>query len=416
MSVPVGRARWGMVACVLLVATVSYLDRNNLSIAASRIQSEFGISNVRLGVVFSAFILGYALSQPFVGRLADRIGAARSIAAALIWWSVFTSLVPAVPAGWAAASTALIIVRFMLGVGEAIIFPASNRLVASWIPSHERGLANGLIFAGVGIGGGIAPPLITFIMLNHSWRWAFWVCAAIGLLVWVVWVSVVRDAPEEKAGVMVQQGHTPATLVPPIPWRLAALDPQVLLLTASYFCYGYVAYIFFTWFFKYLSDVRSLDLKSSAFYATLPFVAMAAASSIGGLVSDRLLNRIGKRRARCGLAGVSLLVAAALVWTATLVDEARLAAVVLAGGAGALYFAQSIYWSLSADMGGRSAGLVSGIMNMGSQLGGVVVAAVTPIIAQSLGWSASFAVAAGVAFVGAVAWAFIDPFHRLQGS
>jgi ACS family glucarate transporter-like MFS transporter len=411
--VPISHTRWSVIACVLMVATVSYLDRNNLSIAASRIQAEFGISNVRLGVVFSGFILGYALSQPFVGYLADRIGAARSISVALIWWSLFTSLVTAVPVGMAAASTALIIVRFLLGAGEAIIFPASNRLVANWIPPHERGLANGLIFAGVGIGGGLAPPLITFIMLNHSWRWAFWVCAGIGLLAWLVWVSVVRDSPDKIEGMKSADLFARTESEMPVPWRVAALDRQVLLLAVSYFCYGYVAYIFFTWFFKYLSDVRSLDLKSSALYATLPFMAMASASSIGGLVSDRLIPRIGKRLARCGLAGVSLLTAGVFVWTATLVDEARVAAVVLASGAGALYFAQSMYWSLSADIGGRSAGLVSGIMNMGSQLGGVAVASVTPIIAQSLGWAASFGAAALVAFVGAAVWVFVDPFHQL---
>jgi ACS family glucarate transporter-like MFS transporter len=420
---PIGYVRWTVIACVLLVATVSYLDRNNLSVAASRIQIEFGLSNVQLGVVFSSFILGYALSQPFVGRLADRLGAARTIAAALIWWSVFTALVTVIPGAMRQAIWALITVRFLLGIGEAIIFPASNRLVASWIPSQERGLANGLIFAGVGIGGGIAPPLITFIMLNHNWRWAFWLCAAIGLITCVVWVAFVRETPSVQGGVTLRElQHIQAGIAEvrsagadrPLPWRTVVLDRQVLILASSYFCYGYVAYIFFTWFFKYLSDVRSLDLKSSAFYATLPFVAMAAASSIGGVVADRLIPKIGKRLARCGIAGLSLAAAALFIWMATRVAEARPAALVLASGAGALYFAQSTYWSLSADIGGSSAGLVSGVMNMGSQLGGVVVSSVTPIIAQSLGWTASFSTAAMVALLGAVLWAFVDPFHRLR--
>jgi ACS family glucarate transporter-like MFS transporter len=87
--------------------------------------------------------------------------------------------------------------------------------------------------------------------------------------------------------------------------------------------------------------------------------------------------------------------------------------VVLAGGAGALYFSQSAYWAISADIGGSSAGLVSGIMNMGCSLGGVLTAALTPVIANGFGWTASFAVAAIVCFVGAVAWLFIDPFHVL---
>jgi ACS family glucarate transporter-like MFS transporter len=191
------------------------------------------------------------------------------------------------------------------------------------------------------------------------------------------------------------------------------MNRHVAVLTLSYFCYGYVAYIFFTWFFKYLSEVRGLNLKSSALYATLPFVAMALASSLGGWVSDKLVTRVGKRAGRCGVAGVSLLAASFFVWSATQVADARLAALVLAGGAGALYFAQSAFWALSADIGGPSAGLVSGIMNMGCQIGGVCTAALTPVIADSFGWTASFLVAAAVCLVGAVAWLFVNPFYVL---
>jgi MFS transporter, ACS family, glucarate transporter len=171
--------------------------------------------------------------------------------------------------------------------------------------------------------------------------------------------------------------------------------------------------MFFTWLFKYLSDVRGLNLRASALYTTLPFLAMAVASTLGGLVSDRLLSVIGKRAARCGVASASLFVASLFVWGATHVTDIRLAAVVLAGGAGALYFSQSAFWAISADIGGVSAGIVSGIMNMGCSLGGVLTAALTPIIANAFGWSASFGVAAAVCFVGAVAWLFIDPFHVL---
>jgi ACS family glucarate transporter-like MFS transporter len=413
---PVGHFRWVVVGCTFVIAAVSYLDRNNISIAASFLQRDFRLSDAQLGIVFSAFILGYALSQPFAGRIADRYGASRSIAAAIIWWSVFTALLPLVPPSIPGALSVLLAVRFLLGVGEAMIFPASNRLVASWIPSSERGLANGLIFTGVGVGGGVAPPLITAIMLHHSWRWAFWVCALIGLLTGLVWVRLVRNTPAEQKNISAAEKAYIEAGTPqppggsrPARWPEVVMSGDVALLAISYFCYGYVAYIFFTWFFKYLSDVRGLNLRSSALYATLPFIAMALASTLGGLVSDRLLPLIGKRAARCGVAGISLLAASAFVWIATQVADPRLAAWVLAGGAGALYFSQSAFWAISADIGGPSAGLVSGIMNMVGQLGGVSTAALTPVIAHAFGWTASFAVAAIICLVGAAAWLFVDP-------
>jgi MFS transporter, ACS family, glucarate transporter len=410
-----------VIGCTFVVAAVSYLDRNNISIAAASLQREFDLSNVQLGTVFSAFIMGYALCQPLAGRAADRFGPARLIGIAILWWSVFTALLPVVPPGFSGSMGLLLATRFLLGVGEAVIFPASNRLVANWIPIRERGLANGLIFAGVGVGGASAPPLITFIMLSHSWRGAFWVCALVGVATGAVWLVLVRNSPAEhpavsRAELAYIEAGLPALAgggARPATWSEVLEDRHVAMLTTSYFCYGYVAYIFFTWFFKYLSDVRGLDLKASALYATLPFVAMALASWLGGLASDALLDCLGKRVARCGIAGVSLLFAGLFVWLGTQVTDTRVAALVLAGGAGALYFSQSAFWAISADIGGPSAGLVSGIMNMGCQIGGVVTAALTPVLANSFGWTSSFLVASLMSVIGAAAWLFVDPLHTV---
>jgi ACS family glucarate transporter-like MFS transporter len=88
--------------------------------------------------------------------------------------------------------------------------------------------------------------------------------------------------------------------------------------------------------------------------------------------------------------------------------------VVLAGGSGALYLAQSAYWTLSADLGRSSAASVAGVMNMGSQIGGAVVASLTPVLAAHFGWSSSLLFAAGVSLVGGVAWLFIDPAASLN--
>jgi ACS family glucarate transporter-like MFS transporter len=246
----VGRTRWVVIFWVFVVAAVSYLDRNNIAIAASMIQADFGLTNLQLGGVFSAFAMGYAFTQPIAGGLADRFGPYRVITVALVWWSVLTAALPFVSPSVPHALTLLLAVRFALGVGEAVIFPASNHLVANWIPSSERGLANGLIFAGVGVGGGIAPPLITYVMITFGWHMAFYVSAAIGALVLIVWLAVVRDRPSEhkvikQAEIDYIEAGLPASAVSTArkpKWREIIADRQIMLLTASYFTYGYVAY------------------------------------------------------------------------------------------------------------------------------------------------------------------------------
>ena len=173
-----------------------------------------------------------------------------------------------------------------------------------------------------------------------------------------------------------------------------------------------MAWIFFSWFYTYLAQVRGLNLKASAFYAMLPFLAMAVCCALGGTISDRLTRSHGPRIGRCYLASVVIALAAVFLVLGAEVHSARLASVVLAGGAGALYLAQSSFWSVTADIAGPSSGSVSGFMNMGAQAGGWLTAWLTPLIASHFGWTASFLVAAALCLTGAAAWLLVDPSCR----
>ena len=176
-----GRLRWLLIFWMFTISAIAYLDRVNISIAGHFIQEEYHLSQVELGWIFSAFLLGYAAFQAPGGRLADRFGPRKILALGTVWWGVFTALTALVSPTVAGVVFVLIAVRFALGLGEAVVYPASNRLVAKWIPSAERGIANGFIFAGVGAGAGITPPLIAYILMHYGWRWSFWISAIIGL-------------------------------------------------------------------------------------------------------------------------------------------------------------------------------------------------------------------------------------------
>jgi ACS family glucarate transporter-like MFS transporter len=402
---------------MFLMSAIAYLDRVNVSIAGQAIQKDYSLSNVQLGWVFSAFVIGYALFQAPGGRLADRFGPRIVIAIGVIWWGIFTTFTALVPTGLAWSVGLLIAVRFLLGLGEAVVYPSSNRLVANWIPSGERGIANGLIFAGVGAGAGITPPLITWILSNWGWQWSFYVSAIIGLAAGFGWYLLARDTPRShplasseeiayiEAGLPAAAQKSPGGL----PWSAILMNRNLLAVTVSYFTYGYVAYIFFTWFFIYLSRVRGLNLKSSALYSMLPFIGMAVASPLGGWIADRLTERYGKRVGRCGVAVFGIALAGVFLALATQVESAQLASIVLAGGAGALYLSQSAFWAVTADIAGRSAGSASGIMNMGGQLGGAVTASLTPWIADHFGWTPSFLVAGGLCILGSLLWLAVNP-------
>jgi ACS family glucarate transporter-like MFS transporter len=415
--------RWFLVFWLFILSAVSYLDRVNISIASGSIAEAYHLSDVQLGKVFSAMLVGYALFQTVGGRLADRFGPRRVLTGGVIWWGIFTALTALVPANIAGAVVVFVAVRFLLGAGEAVIYPSANQFIARWIPTSERGIANGWIFAGVGAGAGLTPLLITYVMVHYGWRSSFWVCSIIGFAVGAAWFVCARDTPAEHTGVTVSEmtfiragtAQTPlnADSKALIPWQCVVQSKEVWALTLSYFCYGYVAWIFFSWFYRYLAKVRGLDLKASAFYTMLPFLAMLVCCLLGGLTNDRLTKWRGPRLGRCGLAAFAIAIAGVFIAFGAQVQSARLASVVLAGGAGALYLAQSSFWSVTADIAGASSGSVSGFMNMGNQVGAALTASLTPWIASRFGWTTSFLVAAALCLVGAASWLVVNPTRQL---
>jgi ACS family glucarate transporter-like MFS transporter len=422
------RVRFFLAFWLFILSGVAFLDRTNISIAGLQISAEYGLGNQRLGWIFSAFLIGYAGFQLPAGWLAARFGPRRVLTVGVLWWGIATALTALLPSGIAYAVVLLIAIRFALGAGEAVIYPAANQFVARWVPVQERGVINGLIFAGVGAGSGLTPPLLTWLITHHGWRAAFWFSALIGLAAGAVWWFAARDTPEDHVGVSAHElqeirdglSFAPSVPVPAadilpsktpvvISWRAIFHRRDLPALMAGYFSFGYVAWIFFSWFFLYMAQVRGFDLKASARYAMLPFLSMTICCLAGGVLSDRLTRAYGLRIGRCGLASVAMLVTAAFLLLGSQIHSPQAAGVILAGGAGALYFSQSSFWSVSVDIAGRSSGVFSSMVNMGGQIGGAVTASLTPWIAQRFGWVTSFAIAAALAVIGSVCWMTVHP-------
>ena len=415
------RMRWLMLGLLFAISVVTYIDRVNISVTARQMMPALGLTDQQMGFVFSAFVIGYALFQVPGGWFADRWGIRIVLTIALLWWSCFTALTAMAPASDLAGPLGIVgvlgLVRFLLGIGEATALPTFNRAVADWLPAHERGLGIGIAIGGIGIGSAITPPVTAWIMVNYGWQTAFFASASLGIGLAVIWWIVARDRPSDHPWVMRRETGAPAehavTRPPSIPWAALRRTPTVWWLVLSYGCLGYVAYVYMSWFYLYLVNVRGFDVLRGGFFASAPFLAILVSCPLGGWVTDRLALRRGVTQGRKAVGMTGMVLAAATIALGALMESPYLAIASLSIGAGWLYFTVGAYWSSMSDLSTSHAGSLSGLMNMGANIGGAVSPTLTPWIAEHWGWSVSLSVAAIIALIGGVLWLKIDPGRGL---
>lgn len=377
---------WRLVALLSVTATASYLCRVNVSVTSVMMMRELGLSQEAMGRIFSAFLLGYALCQIPGGMLADRFGAARVLGWAALAWVAATLWI----AGAGAVLPMILAGRLLLGIAEAPTFPAAARAIAAWIPAAQRGRANGFVIAAIGLGSAIAPPLLSFVMVRWGWRTALLVSAVPALAVAAAWMIVRPPATNEPATAVIADKGLPRSR-------------SFILLTISYTLQGYVGYIFVYWFFLYLVDVRHFDLMKSALLGAMPWLLSIVSIPLGGWLHDRLPHH---RRLipMIGLAGSGILIAAG-AHTA----NAVFAVVCLALATALVLSVEGPFWATMTTIAGPRSGAAGGLMNMGSNLGGFISPALTPILATWLGWESALLVSAVLAIIAGALWFWIAP-------
>ena len=420
--------RWEILGLMLLLSMITYLDRVNISIAARHITNEYGLSDIQMGKIFSAFIVAYGLFQVPSGWLADRFGPRKILTFAVLWWSLFTALT-AFAADWLGSGVPAVVslcaARFCLGAGEAAAWPCFNRAIANWMALKERAFATSIPLAGGGAGAAIAPPFVAWLMLTYGWRESFVAAGALGVVAGALWYVLARDKPEQHRGVnkaelaIIRGADISASGMSAsrtrVPWSVLLAQRNVWLLFASAMTCGYMVYLYMSWFFTYLVEQRHLSQMTSSYYTIGPFIAMAVLTPIGGRASDLIARRfsltLGRRTISMGgmlLAGLALMIGAR---TANI----NVAIVWLSVGAGAIYFALASHWATTIDLSEASAATISGIMNCGGNVGGFLSPILTPIFAHRFGWIPAFDLAAVIIILGGLLWFVIDPARKIVG-
>jgi ACS family glucarate transporter-like MFS transporter len=412
-----------------ITAGLTYMDRLNLGMAGKYIQEEFRFNTQTMGWILGAFSLGYALFHVPGGWLADRFGARRVLAGAILWFSIFTALTAFAPTllvlKMVGAAWSFVIVRFVMGLGEAAALPVGNKMMAYWLPESERALGTSIFLAGVGAGGISAPFVITWIAGRWGWRPAFIFLGVVGIALAGLWYTFVTDRPEEhpdlnsaelsiigRSSTIEFKSIQPSKVT--VPWMRLLSSPSMWGLMISHFCLVYPVYIFFTWFFIYLVRVRGITISKASLWTSAPFAANLVMVPLWGWLCDRITEKLGKRWGRRVAACLGIACSALLLFSGSHTKSNSLALLQLAISAGFNFAASAVLWTACNDISAKCSGSISGMMTTFGSLGGWLSPVITAAIAARFGWSYALDFAALVTVLSGFAWLVIDADQCLE--
>ncbi|MCL4840707.1 MAG: MFS transporter [Bryobacteraceae bacterium] len=386
--------RYGVVAALFVLSMITYIDRACISTAKDPITRDLGFSDAQMGLVFSAFALGYALAQIPSGWLADRFGPRIALAAVVAGWSALTALT-----GAAWSLTSMVVIRFLFGVGEAGAFPGSARAFVNWLPVGERGMANGVLFSGSRIGAALAFPMLVAMVERWGWRGSFVVLGVLGVGWAGMWLWWFRDHPEPRLVV------TPPAAGQVIGLREVFRTTAFVPAMVQYFAGNFTFFICLSWMHPYLKRQYGLTDAETAGYAMTPLLVGAVSQWTAGWVVDRLYASRWRAWSRRLPAMVGFAMAAGGVLAVSGMETPLGAALAFTAATFGADLTISPSWSYCADVAGKSAGSVSAAMNMIGNLGAFLSANAFPWLLGLTGSArAYFVVAAVLNVIAVVCW------------
>jgi ACS family hexuronate transporter-like MFS transporter len=281
--------RWWIAILLMGITTINYLDRTTLAVTAPTLKKDLGITEINYSHIVMAFQLAYLIMMPLVGRIIDWLGLRVGFTLSIITWSL-AQMATGLATGWRSFA----IFRSLLGITEAGNFPGGAKAVAQWFRPKERTVATGIFNVGAGLGALIAPPLVAFLIIAHSWQFAFFATGAFGFLWAFLWMFLYRSPDKhpwltqsELAYIREGQKELAVASAPSRQgaWKTVLFERNFWALGITRF-FSEPAWQFFSyWIPLYLSTERQLNLKQIGYFAWLPFLAADLGSLFGGMLS-----------------------------------------------------------------------------------------------------------------------------------
>src|SRR6186713_1227764 len=296
MSSPTSSARWWRITPVLFITySFAYLDRVNYSFAAAGgIGHDLNISPSTASLIGALFFLGY-----FIGQVPGAIYAERQSARRIVFWclalwgglSALTGVVSNIPA--------LMLVRFLLGVVEAAVFPALVIFVSHWFSRSERSLANSFITLSTPVTVLWMSIVSGYLVQAFGWRWMF-VLEGVPASLWAIgWWVLVQDRPSqatwlpaaERSALEARMAEEQQSIKAVRNYGEAFRSPTVVRMAVLYFFWGLSLFGFVLWLPTILKDAGSASIVRTGWLSAGPYVFATILMPVVSAASDRMRDR-----------------------------------------------------------------------------------------------------------------------------
>jgi len=407
------RARFYVLWMTFVTAWLTYVDRTSIGAAKPVIMAQLGLNKITMGWSASAFNWAYALFQVPGGWMADRYGPRRVLGAAMTTFSAFTAA-----SGLAFHAVSLAAARFFFGMGQAVAWPTTSRALVRWIPLERRAFGQGFQRAGARFGAAVTPPLVGLLIARLGWQGLFQALGAAGVAWALVWYLYYRDDPGDHSGVNPQEleilraGRSPVLAAErrSVPWGRLLRSRNLCYLSAMYFCYGWVLWMYLSWFPTYLVEARGFSPGQMGLAASAPLLAASVSNVLGGWLSDLLARRLNDlRRGRLAVSLLGFAVAGTALVPGVLVESIAVSLAFLTLALAGLEMTVAVSWAMCVDIGGDFSGSVSAIMNTAGNISPALSEVVIGYLATHWGWNWPFLTASGMCLAAAALATQIDP-------
>jgi sugar phosphate permease len=371
--------RWLHVITVAFVMyTIAYIDRTNISIALPDISRSLHLSPSQAGNASGIFFWGYLVLQIPGGYLAQRWSAKRFVTLLLVVWGLCSVLT-----GFVHTGHQFLLMRFLLGVAEGGVWPATLVLLAHWFPSRERARANAYWMLCLPAAVVASSPLSGWILAHWSWR-VLLVSEGVFPLIWlIIWWVAIDDHPREARWISPEEreyleqvlAREAADLNPEKhePYLRALVRPQVLLMVAVYFLLTTGNYGYLFWLPSAMEKARKMGNVEVGLLFTIPYLITAVGMVLMSKHSDKNRERRGHVSFGLGWGG-AFLMGSILASSVSPLLSFALIACAEAGPYGSL----GPFWAIPTEtlpgsVSGSAMGLVNALGNLGGYFGPLLV-------------------------------------------